>query len=105
MNDPNHVGPTASGRYQILKGTYGDASQALGLDDFSPHTQDLMAMYLLDRRGALDPLLRGDPDAVLPGASREWASLPQSATEGSYYYQRFTPYDRVWSIFDLNRSP
>jgi muramidase (phage lysozyme) len=64
-----------------------------------------MAIYLLDHRGALEPLLRGDLDAVLPEASKEWASLPWAPGKGSRYGQHYTPWDQVWSIFDLNRSP
>lgn len=101
----NGPGATASGRYQILRKTYGDASRALGLSDFSLRTQDLMATYLLDRRGALEPLIRGDLDAVLPGASKEWASLPTGPGQPGRYGQHYTPYDQVRSIFDLNRSP
>lgn len=99
-------GGTASGRYQILRPTYDYASRALGVSDFSPHTQDLMAVYLLDHRGALEPLLRGDLNAVLPGASREWASLPKGPGLGNRYPgQPFMASNDVSSIFDLNRSP
>ena len=106
LNDPNHAGPTPSGRYQIVRRTYGDASKALGLDDFSPHTQDLMAMYLLDRKGGLDPLLRGDLDSVLPLAAPEWASLPQGPGQPNYYPgQPYKSYDDVSSAFERNLSP
>lgn len=102
----NGPGATASGRYQILKPTYDDASRALGVSDFSPHTQDLMAMYLLDHRGALEPLLRGDLNAVLPGASWEWASLPKGPGLGNRYPgQPFTSSDDVRSIYDQNWVP
>ena len=105
LDDPNYKQRTTSGRYQIRRQTYDMASHALGLTDFSPHTQDLMAMYLLDHRGALEPLLRGDLNAVLPEASWEWASLPKAQGKGSRYGQHYTPWDQVKSIFDLNRSP
>jgi muramidase (phage lysozyme) len=101
------AGP-ASGRYQILKGTYGDASKALGLSDFSPHTQDLMAMYLIDQKGALEPLLRGDLDAVLPRVAPVWASLPQGKgvlDVNRYRGQPYKRYDDVRSIYDLNWWP
>jgi muramidase (phage lysozyme) len=65
-----------------------------------------MAVYRLDKRHILEPLLRGDLDAVLPEASKEWASLPQGPGQRGYYPdQPYKSYDDVKSIFDLNRSP
>jgi len=69
-NDP-------SGRYQIKPQTYDDLSRKLGLTDYSPHTQDLMAIQRIIDRGAMPPLLSGDLDAVLPKVAPEWASLPR----------------------------
>ncbi|MBV8535856.1 MAG: hypothetical protein JO128_09700 [Alphaproteobacteria bacterium] len=99
-------GATRSGRYQILKPTYDYASRALDVSDFSPHTQDLMAMYLIDQKGALEPLLRGDLDAVLPRVAPVWTSLPQGKGLGnSHPAQPYKPYDDVRSTFDRDRSP
>lgn len=91
---------TPSGRYQIVAKTYDGLSKALGLTDFSPHTQDLMAVQLLRERGALQPLLSGDLDAVLPNASRIWASLPQASDKAGRYNQPYKPYDAVRSTFE-----
>jgi muramidase (phage lysozyme) len=97
---------TASGRYQILKPTYDYASRALGVSDFSPHTQDLLATYLIDSKRALEPLLRGDLDAVLPRVAPVWISLPQGKGLGNTHPdQPYKSYDEVKSTFDLNRSP
>lgn len=72
-------GPTsAAGRYQFERGTWDGAQRALGLPDFSPHSQDLAALYLIDERGQLDKLLSGDVAGVLHGLGCLWAALPYS---------------------------
>src|SRR5205807_102100 len=73
---------SASGRYQIIADTFNRLSGQLGIGDFYPHTQDLMATRLLEEKGAIEPLMRGDLDTVLPLIAGVWASLPKSRTEG-----------------------
>jgi len=100
-NDP-------SGRYQFNPNTYDDLSRKLGLTDYSPHTQDLMAVQRIIDRGAMPSLLAGDLDAVLPDVAPEWASLPQGsgALDMSFYKkQHTTPYAEVRRLFDLYRAP
>jgi muramidase (phage lysozyme) len=104
--------PSASGRYQIRKDTYNEVSKKLGLTDFSPKTQDLMAVYLITKRKAMDHIKRGDIDAALPEFSKEWAALPQGRSKGGYYekqnakhYNKAKSYDEVISNFELNRAP
>src|SRR5699024_5146224 len=46
--------------------------------DFGPENQDLAALFLIDRAGALDPLLRGDFASSLSRLGSTWASLPNS---------------------------
>ena len=95
-----------SGRYQILAQTYDGLSKQLGLTDFSPHTQDLMAVHLLHERGALKPLLAGDLDAALPWASRAWAALPMGPNLSNHPNARgqpYKPYEAVRSTFERLR--
>jgi muramidase (phage lysozyme) len=95
-----------SGRYQITAGTYDELSRKLGLHDFSPHTQDLMAAQLLVNKGAMPDIVNGDLDATLGKVSGTWASLPQGPRmKNSYENQPYTQYNKVRSIFELNRSP
>jgi muramidase (phage lysozyme) len=71
---------TAAGRYQFLKSTWDE----LKMPNFSPASQDVAAVRLMQERGMIGPLLAGDlKTAVLKGAP-EWASLP-TASGGSYY--------------------
>lgn len=71
---------TAAGRYQFLKGTW----DGLGMRDFSPRSQDIAAVKLMQRRGMIEPLLRGDIRTAVFRGAPEWASLP-TARGGSYY--------------------
>jgi lysozyme len=74
---------TAAGRYQFLIGTWREAANALQLPDFQSHSQDLAAVYLMNKRGALKALLQNDFAGAVAAAGKEWASLP-----GSPYGQR-----------------
>jgi muramidase (phage lysozyme) len=67
---------TAAGRYQFLKGTW----DSLGLGNMSNTNQDIGALMLMQRRGVLDDVLRGDFQKALTsgGLGKEWASLPFS---------------------------
>ncbi|MGY4674231.1 glycoside hydrolase family 24 protein [Ursidibacter arcticus] len=70
-------GPTsATGRYQFLSGTWNEQAKLLGLEDFSPNSQDLAAVSLMMRRGAIKDILNGDIDTANRKLSKEWASLP-----------------------------
>lgn len=77
----------AAGAYQFLPATWREASRKLGLEDFSPDNQDQAALYLVERRGALQAVDQsGLGSAVLARLSPEWASLPASHG-GSHYGQ------------------
>jgi muramidase (phage lysozyme) len=69
---------TAAGAYQITYTTWQDCAKALGLQDFSPASQDLAAVFLIDRRGALDDVLAGRIVAAINKLGQEWASLPSA---------------------------
>lgn len=79
---------TAAGAYQFLTPTWQGTAKALGLPGFDPKSQDLAALYLIDKkRGALDPFLKGEKfGTVINKLAPEWASLPTSGG-GSYYGQ------------------
>jgi muramidase (phage lysozyme) len=89
-NDPwrftdfsTHPGPgrggcvTAAGMYQETRATWREMAAKMGLDDFSPETQDLVAVEILRTIGVLDDIERGDLAAALDKASHRWSSLPQ----------------------------
>jgi muramidase (phage lysozyme) len=69
---------TAAGAYQFLSRTWDECASALDLADFSPKNQDLAALFLIDRRKALDDVLAGRIEQAIAKCNREWASLPGS---------------------------
>ena len=69
---------SAAGRYQFLQDTWDDVAGKLGLTDFGPESQDLAAIELMRRNGALDAVLAGDFDTAIKNSGSTWASLPSS---------------------------
>lgn len=69
---------TAAGAYQFLSRTWDECAKALALPDFSPASQDLAAVFLIRRRGALADAMAGRLDVAIAKCAREWASLPDS---------------------------
>ena len=75
----------AAGAYQFMPGTWGLVVRAMGLAGFEPHAQDQAALFLVQRRGALNLADRGELTAELAAKlSPERASFPTIA--GSSYY-------------------
>lgn len=68
---------SAAGAFQVILPTWQGAAATMGITDFSPLSQQLVAVELLRQRGAIPYLLNND----LPGAlkntslSKEWASF------------------------------
>lgn len=69
---------SAAGKYQFLKGTWDGVAKQYGLNDFGAHNQDLAAVALLESRGAIPALLKGDFKTAIQKTGKEWASLPTS---------------------------
>jgi muramidase (phage lysozyme) len=65
----------------MTAGTFHDAQDAPGLDDFSPHSQDLAAAWLLHRDAILPYLKIGDFNGALGPASGRWSSLPMNEND------------------------
>jgi muramidase (phage lysozyme) len=82
-DESTHPGPgkdghtTAAGLYQINKAGWTEHGvKAQGLSDFSPHTQDMIAVEAMRYRHALDAVLGGDlKTAVAKLKSYEWSSF------------------------------
>lgn len=68
----------AAGRYQMLSSTFDSAAEAKNITDFSPKSQDLAAIELIRRRGALQKIETGDFRGAIVSLRSEWASLPGS---------------------------
>lgn len=75
---PNGAVSTAAGAYQINRPTYKGAAAALGVSDFSPDTQDRIAIYLIRQKGALADVLAGRVEVAAGKVRKVWASLPNA---------------------------
>lgn len=67
---------TAAGRYQLLHHWYVAYAQLLHLADFSPVSQDLIAIQQIRERKAIPLILAGQIGAAISACSNIWASLP-----------------------------
>lgn len=67
---------SAAGRYQILARSYDAYKSQLKLPDFSPISQDLIALQLMKECKAFEPLDRGDIKTAISRCKSRWASLP-----------------------------
>lgn len=67
---------TAAGRYQLLGRYYDFYAKLLGLKDFSPASQDAIAIQQIKERKALDDIESGRFDAAVTKCKNIWASLP-----------------------------
>ena len=65
-----------AGRYQLLSRWWDAYRKQLGLKDFSPKSQDAVALQQIKERGALPMIDRGDIRQAIDRCSNIWASLP-----------------------------
>ena len=69
---------TAAGRYQLIWNTWQSCKCSLDLSDYSPICQDLSAVLLVRKRGALSHIESGDISKAITLCSKEWGSFPGS---------------------------
>ena len=67
---------TAAGRYQVLARYWNAYRQQLHLPDFSPHSQDAVAIQQIRERHALPMIEAGDVQGAIEACSNIWASFP-----------------------------
>lgn len=67
---------TAAGRYQLLSRYFDVYKRQLGLKDFSPASQDAIALQQIRERKALPLIDAGKFDAAVSQVRNIWASLP-----------------------------
>jgi hypothetical protein len=112
-NDPwrftdfsTHPGPgkggvtTAAGLYQITKPTWHDHGETgMGLTDFTPETQDLIAVSILRRRGVIEKIEEGDIETGVSQASRQWAALPMGRGQAGRYEQPYVKFEHFAEVY------
>lgn len=67
---------TAAGRYQLLSRYYDAYKRQLNLPDFSPASQDAIAIQQIKERKALDDVDAGRFELAVKKCRNIWASLP-----------------------------
>lgn len=80
---PGELRSTAAGRYQLLLKWWRGYKAMLNLSDFSPQSQDAVAIRQLKERGALDLILQGKIAEAIAEASHIWASFPGTYSQGN----------------------
>ncbi|MBD2450109.1 lysozyme [Nostoc sp. FACHB-152] len=91
-----NVCSTAAGAYQMLDISWYDLRPKLNLKDFSPASQDKMAIEYIRRNNALSDIEAGRFDTAVCKVGRVWASLicnsynqnPKSIVQLRTYYQQ-----------------
>jgi muramidase (phage lysozyme) len=94
----------AAGRYQIMAAipgkirtdTWDWASRACKVTDFSPESQDQVALYLIARRGALPFIQSGRLAEAIAKCRPEWASLP-----GAGYGQHENSFEQLKAVYQV----
>ena len=69
---------TAAGRYQILERTFDFYKDLLKLEDFSPASQDAIALQMIKETSAMGAVDRGDILTAIERCAHLWASFPGS---------------------------
>ena len=85
---------TAAGRYQLLERYFDHYKYLLGLHDFSPESQDQIALRQIRECGALPDIDAGDVATAVTRCAHIWASLP-----GAGYGQREQALDDLLAAF------
>ena len=67
---------TAAGRYQVLAHIFDSYKASLSLKDFSPASQDAIALQIIKECGALDDIDAGRLQTAIGKCAHIWASLP-----------------------------
>lgn len=76
--EANGYRSSAAGAYQIINRTWDDIQRALSLPDFSPLSQDVAALWLIERDNQLRNVINGDVDAAIKGVGDTWSSFPDN---------------------------
>jgi lysozyme len=85
---------TAAGRYQLLARYYDAYKKQLNLPNFSPISQDLIAIQQIKERRALEDIEKGYIGVAIDKCKNIWASLP-----GAGYGQHENSIDKLIAAY------
>ena len=98
-----HKPITPAGAYQITGDTYRDARDKGVVSDFSPASQDRIAVWRIYQRGALQYVRDNDLDKAFSLLKETWSSLPggagakESLADATLRYKKYLAEDRTKS--------
>jgi muramidase (phage lysozyme) len=93
---------TAAGMYQITIDTWRQNGGKMGLTDFSPKSQDLMAIEILRSVGVIEKIQSGDVAGAIKPAANKWAALPMGPGLGNRYpAQPYVKYEDFLASYHL----
>lgn len=95
---------SAAGRYQMIERTAKALSQQYGITDFSPQSQDLLAIALMKEVGALPYIMAGDFENAERRLAKRWASLSSSTLAKGIHGTRSANFVRDSYIRNLRRQ-
>lgn len=106
---------TAAGRYQVMDFNWDSLKYKLKLKDFSPVSQDKIALYFIIQKGAIADVKFGKFEIAICKVGSIWASLPCGNNYGQnpkpmyqlkyVYQQRLTNYVKSVNSINKNRKP
>jgi len=73
---PKRLTSTASGRYQLELKWWEAYKLMLHLNDFSPASQDAVAVRQIQERSAINEIEKGEINMAIKACSNIWASFP-----------------------------
>ncbi len=85
---------SAAGRYQLLKEYFLPYKALIPVPDFSPDSQDLIALQQIKERGAQMAVRTGQFASAISLCCKTWASLP-----GDPYGQGENSFTRLLSLY------
>ena len=91
----NGLSSTAAGRYQILERYFDAYKKQLHLIDFSPASQDQIAMQMIKEVGADHLINDGQFEQAVNKCSTRWASLP-----GAKYGQHVNDMEHLKAYYE-----
>jgi muramidase (phage lysozyme) len=85
---------TAAGKFQLLARYFDAYKKSLNLPDFSPDSQERIALQQIKERGALPDVNAGNFNSAVDKCCSIWASLP-----GSQYGQHTNKLDDLRAVY------
>lgn len=81
IRDSHHKRHTPSGAFQITYDTWERLKKQGVVNGFSPHEQDIAALYIIKEFHALENIRKGDIQTAISKLRSQWAAFPGACQE------------------------